>query len=77
MKHLTQAEFDALPNNRPIDARVDGVPPDGTSVLLWDDEWVPVERHDLDWYEKITDSGWRFDRYPIYHKLPDDYVDGE
>lgn len=84
VKQLTQAEFDALPNDRPIDARVDGLPPEYLSVLFWDGEdWTECAMctgykgsESLRWND---DSGRANDinHFPIYHKLPDDYVEDE
>ena len=83
MKQLTQEEFDAL-GDGPHDARIVGVPPEDTSVLVarwggtedeggdgyfWDIGYRSIDNW---WFEcglpKIQDS-------PIWHKLPADYVD--
>ena len=81
MKQLTQEEFDALPNNRPLDVNVDGVPPDLSEVLVWhaDSNELPV----WETASVFGDNWWLehdlplIETRPIYHKLPPDYIDPE
>lgn len=81
MKQLTQAEFDALPSNRPLDVRIDGFPHKGNDILFWESSsWnygssghYGVDPSRLAWETAYGSA--EIDSYPIYHKLPDDYVE--
>ena len=70
MKQLTQAEFDAL-GDGPHDARIVGSPCSDAYVLVWIyGYWDRIYTWDD---RSLQREG--FERHPIWHKLPADYVE--